>query len=175
MKDDCTTNSHYLMYTFLFRKVGRMHFLNLGVKGLTEWNTPPTLFGYSAVGLGESHSRTQMFQNGHNYESIPECLCFKSRIRIFCVSVAWPLTCHLSNFPFRIPTGIRKNFPALSSRAHGKDFGGRSSPWQLWGKYYNVMRTIENVNESSLGAIENSYQALGHAKAHFANHEGIGT
>ena len=35
MKDDFTTNSHYLIYTFLFRKVGRMYFLNLGVKGLT--------------------------------------------------------------------------------------------------------------------------------------------
>ena len=34
MKDDFTTNSHYLIYTFLFRKVGRMYFLNLGVKGL---------------------------------------------------------------------------------------------------------------------------------------------
>ena len=30
MKDDFTTNSHYLIYTFLFRKVGRMYFLNLG-------------------------------------------------------------------------------------------------------------------------------------------------
>ena len=35
MKDDCTTNSHYLMHTFVFENVGRMHFLNLGVKGLT--------------------------------------------------------------------------------------------------------------------------------------------
>ena len=34
MKDDYTTNSHYLTYTFLFGKVGRMYFLNLGVKGL---------------------------------------------------------------------------------------------------------------------------------------------
>ena len=34
MKDDFTTNSHYLIYTFLFRKVGRMYFVNLGVKGL---------------------------------------------------------------------------------------------------------------------------------------------
>ena len=32
MKDDFTTNSHYLIYTFLLRKVGRMYFLNLGVK-----------------------------------------------------------------------------------------------------------------------------------------------
>ena len=35
MKDDFTTKSHYLIYTFLFRKVGRMYFLNLGVKGST--------------------------------------------------------------------------------------------------------------------------------------------
>ena len=34
MKDDYNTNSHYLTYTFLFRKVVRMYFLNLGVKGL---------------------------------------------------------------------------------------------------------------------------------------------
>ena len=34
MKDDCTTNSHCLTYTFLSRKVVRMYFLNLGVKGL---------------------------------------------------------------------------------------------------------------------------------------------
>ena len=39
MKDDCTTNSHYLMHTFVFEKVGRMHFLNLGVKGLTGVKT----------------------------------------------------------------------------------------------------------------------------------------
>ena len=35
MCDDYNTNSHYLTYTFLFRKVGRMYFLNLGVNGLT--------------------------------------------------------------------------------------------------------------------------------------------
>ena len=34
MKDDYNTNCHYLTYTFLFRKVWRMYFLNLGVKGL---------------------------------------------------------------------------------------------------------------------------------------------
>ena len=34
MRDDYTTNSHYLTPTFLFRRVGRMYFLNLGVKGL---------------------------------------------------------------------------------------------------------------------------------------------
>ena len=34
MKDDYTTNSHYLTHTFLFRKVMKMYFLNLGTKGL---------------------------------------------------------------------------------------------------------------------------------------------
>ena len=34
MKDDYTTNPHCLTNTFLFRKVGRMYFLNLGVKEL---------------------------------------------------------------------------------------------------------------------------------------------
>ena len=33
MRDDYTTNSHYLTYTFLFRKVGRMYILNVEVKG----------------------------------------------------------------------------------------------------------------------------------------------
>ena len=37
MKDDYTTNSHYLTHIFLFRKVGRMYFLNLGVKGLNSF------------------------------------------------------------------------------------------------------------------------------------------
>ena len=32
-KDDFSTNSHYLTHTFLFREVGRMYFLGLGVKG----------------------------------------------------------------------------------------------------------------------------------------------
>ena len=36
MKDYYTTNSHYLTYTLLFRKVGRMYFLNLGVKRLRK-------------------------------------------------------------------------------------------------------------------------------------------
>ena len=34
MKDDYTTNSHYLTYTFLFRGLGECYFLNLGVRGL---------------------------------------------------------------------------------------------------------------------------------------------
>ena len=36
-----TTNSHYLTYTFLFRKVGRMYVLNLGVKGLKQSSACP--------------------------------------------------------------------------------------------------------------------------------------
>ena len=34
MRDDYTTNSHYLTYTFLFEKVERVYFLNVEVKGL---------------------------------------------------------------------------------------------------------------------------------------------
>ena len=34
MKDDYTTNSRYLTHTSPLQKVGRMYFLNLGVKGL---------------------------------------------------------------------------------------------------------------------------------------------
>ena len=50
MKDDYTTNSHYLTYTFLFRKVGRMYFLNLGVKGLKSKRQGPQ------IPESESHS-----------------------------------------------------------------------------------------------------------------------
>ena len=32
MKDDYNTNSHYLTYTFIFRTVGRMYSLNLGLR-----------------------------------------------------------------------------------------------------------------------------------------------
>ena len=38
MKDDYTTNSHYLTYTFLFRKVERTYSFNLWVKGLDKKN-----------------------------------------------------------------------------------------------------------------------------------------
>ena len=35
MRDDyASTNSHYITYTFLFKKVGRMYSVNLGVNGL---------------------------------------------------------------------------------------------------------------------------------------------
>ena len=36
MKDDYTTNSNYLTYIFSLWRVGRMCFLNLGVKGLKK-------------------------------------------------------------------------------------------------------------------------------------------
>ena len=36
-----TTNAHYLTYAFsVSKKVGRMYFLNLGMKGLVELATP---------------------------------------------------------------------------------------------------------------------------------------
>ena len=38
MKDDYNTNSYYLNYTFLFRKVGRMYFLNLGGKDFSPFS-----------------------------------------------------------------------------------------------------------------------------------------
>ena len=38
MKDYYATNSHYLTCTFLCRRVGRIYFLNLRVKGLTHKN-----------------------------------------------------------------------------------------------------------------------------------------
>ena len=36
MKDDYTTISHIITYTFLFKRLGECTFLNLGVKGLTH-------------------------------------------------------------------------------------------------------------------------------------------
>ena len=37
MTNDYTANSHYTTHTSLYKKVGRMYFLILGVKGLTDW------------------------------------------------------------------------------------------------------------------------------------------
>ena len=34
MKDDYTTNSHYLTYTFLFKSLGEFNFFILGMEGL---------------------------------------------------------------------------------------------------------------------------------------------
>ena len=36
---DYTANSYYVIYKFLFNKVGRMYFLSLGVKGLMKYVT----------------------------------------------------------------------------------------------------------------------------------------
>ena len=36
MRDDFTSNSYYLTYTFLLKRLGRMYFSNLGVKGFRE-------------------------------------------------------------------------------------------------------------------------------------------
>ena len=51
MKDDYTTNSHYLTYTFLYM-VGRTHSLNLGVKGLIGWPIIEKSVRDSAAGMG---------------------------------------------------------------------------------------------------------------------------
>ena len=39
MKDDYSTNSHYLTYTLFYRRLGELFFLNLGVKGLIAVTT----------------------------------------------------------------------------------------------------------------------------------------
>ena len=36
MKNDYTTNSHYLTYTFLFKRLGECNFLVLGMKGFNR-------------------------------------------------------------------------------------------------------------------------------------------
>ena len=38
MKDDYTNNSHYLTYTFLFKRLGECNFLILEMKGLNWHN-----------------------------------------------------------------------------------------------------------------------------------------
>ena len=53
MKDDYTTNSHYITYTFSVGKVGRMYFLSSGVingKHASHWGSyPRLLYGFSAT------------------------------------------------------------------------------------------------------------------------------
>ena len=49
MTDEYTTNSHYLTHIVHFRKVGRMHFLNLGVKRLRK--TPRTKMAAKRLAL----------------------------------------------------------------------------------------------------------------------------
>ena len=43
MTDDYTINSHFITYIFLFEKVRRTYFLNLGVKGLCVSLLPSVL------------------------------------------------------------------------------------------------------------------------------------
>ena len=71
MKDDFTANSHYLIYTFLFRKVGRMYFLNLGVKGLNKvhnnWNGAyHRSRNYVKAKMCKTNSNFEKFQNAVN-------------------------------------------------------------------------------------------------------------
>ena len=47
MKDDYTTNSHYLTYTFILKGDGRMYFLSLGVKALNRYTGAAPCSGYS--------------------------------------------------------------------------------------------------------------------------------
>ena len=54
MKVDYTTNSHYLTYTFLFKRLGECAFLNLGVKGLSQTAISSVLHTYH----GQSKTRT---------------------------------------------------------------------------------------------------------------------
>ena len=56
MKEYYTTNSHYLTYTFLFRKVGRIYFLNLGVKGLKEQRNWEAFIIWMGGGGDQDHS-----------------------------------------------------------------------------------------------------------------------
>ena len=49
MTDDYTINYHFITYIFLFEKVGRMYFFNLGVKGLRRSKSsdaPVISFGF---------------------------------------------------------------------------------------------------------------------------------
>ena len=48
MKDDYANSSHYLTYKFLLKRLRRMYFMNLGVKGLKHFTT---LLGAKAFNL----------------------------------------------------------------------------------------------------------------------------
>ena len=76
MKGDCTTNSHYPVYTFLFRKVGRMHFLNLGVKGLIQSCLHSTFFSVTFFPLfsGEQDQvpRRDDYPHPEDCQDVPE-------------------------------------------------------------------------------------------------------
>ena len=66
MKGDYATNSHHLTHTFLFRKVGRMYFLNLGVKGLKSCFEPG-----QALWLVWSHNCAVCWPKGREKELWP--------------------------------------------------------------------------------------------------------
>ena len=70
MKDDYTTNSHYLTYTFLFKTAGRKCFLNLGNLGVKGLNRASNIWAqmivwwlaWSWVGM---FSETLLFSGTH--------------------------------------------------------------------------------------------------------------
>ena len=72
MKDDFTTNSHYLIYTFLFRKVGRMYFVNLGVKGLTL-SLPSSISTFFQPSKDKCESEVVRI-DGHNHLSFEQAM-----------------------------------------------------------------------------------------------------
>ena len=98
MKDDFTTNSHSLAHAFLFRKVGRMYFLNLGVKGLSD-ACEVRQDSHPVKSHGTSLIKAQM-QTGSQYSALLHwILCKERRGNWF-----WIL---LSHFPrSRFPTSI---------------------------------------------------------------------
>ena len=57
MKSDYTTNSRYITHTIAFWKVGRIHFLSSGVKGLTRPLKVATLPGAPFLKLRYAHTR----------------------------------------------------------------------------------------------------------------------
>ena len=59
MKGEYTTNSHYLNYILIFEKVGRMYFLNLGVKGLITRGTYGFTLGAAGCHATDDWAREQ--------------------------------------------------------------------------------------------------------------------
>ena len=58
MKDDSTTNSHYITYTFLFERLGEfMYFWSLGVKWLSAVSVNSALLGDRKWNLVETIDR----------------------------------------------------------------------------------------------------------------------
>ena len=58
MKDYYTTNSHYLTYTVPFRRVERMHVLNLGVEGLRRQSHATMCTAKRSKNLTMTHVKT---------------------------------------------------------------------------------------------------------------------